>query len=242
MPNFRLGIEYDGTDFYGWQIQPEGRTVQGEITAALGRLFPGKINLIGAGRTDTGVHAAGQVASFKTSEPADPQELVSSLNGLLPPDIRIHSVQPMPDSFHPRFDARERVYRYYCSRRPTAIARRTRWHVTYPLDQGRLQEGAGIVQGVHDFTAFSKGGTDLRTYLCDVRKSVWSFSDDLLVYEISADRFVRGMVRALVGTMIDLGRGHLSTEDFARVLASKDRSRAGTLAPPHGLVLEEVRY
>lgn len=242
MANFRLGIEYDGAEFYGWQIQSGGRTVQGEITSALSKLFPGKINLIGAGRTDSGVHARGQVANFEAPAFADPAELLASLNGLLPADIRIHSVQSVADSFHARYDARERVYRYHCSSRPSAIERRLRWHVSYPLDQSRLQEGAEVVHGLHDFTSFSKGGTGVRSYLCDVRKSVWSFEGDLLVYEIRADRFVRGMVRALVGTMIDLGRGHLTSEEFARILESKDRSQAGTLAPPHGLFLQEVLY
>ncbi len=242
MRNIKLLVEYDGTDFLGWQIQPEGRTVQGEISSALSQILREPVNLIGAGRTDAGVHARGQVANFRTSSEVGGSALAHSLNGVLPPDIRILGAEEVPEAFHARYDALERMYRYHVSIIPSAISRFHHWHVRYTLDFGLLQQGAGVVQGVHDFTSFSKSGTEVDHYTCHVQKSIWFQEAGRFVYEIRADRFVRGMVRALVGTMVDLARGHISIDDFETILDSKDRSRAGTAAPPRGLYLEEIVY
>jgi tRNA pseudouridine38-40 synthase len=242
MPNIKLLVEYDGTDFLGWQIQSEGRTVQGEITAGLTKILREPITLIGAGRTDTGVHARGQVASFKTASDLTPSSIAHSLNGVLPADVRILGAETVPDAFNARHDALERMYRYHISTSPSAISRFRTWHVKYKLDFDLLRQGATVVEGFHDFTSFSKTGNETDRYTCTVRKSVWSHDAGRFIYEIRADRFLRGMVRALVGTMVDLARGHISPDEFASILDSRDRSRAGTAAPSHGLFLEEILY
>jgi len=241
MRNIKLVIEYDGTDFLGWQIQAEGRTVQGEITTVLEQVLQEPINLIGAGRTDSGVHARGQVANFRTNSVMRAGAIQSALNGLLPADIIVLSSDEVPESFHSRYDACERVYRYHLSLRPTAVGRQYSWYVRSPLRVAIMQEAASTFVGLHDFEAMSKSG-ELDHHRCDVRKSFWKECVDGLVYEIRSDRFVRGMVRSLVGTMVDLGRGAMSWEDFRVILDSKDRSRGGMAAPPHGLFLEEVAY
>jgi tRNA pseudouridine38-40 synthase len=242
MHNFKLVIEYDGTDFLGWQSQARGRTVQGEVEAVLRQVLQEDISVIGAGRTDTGVHARGQVASVRTKSGIEPQRLRAALNGLLPADIRVRSAENVPELFHARFDARERCYRYHTSLRPVAIGRAYVWHVPFPLDTSLMRSTAALILGQHDFGAFSKTGSGNGNFRCDVRASAWKEMEDRLVYEIRSDRFVRGMVRALVGTMVDVGRGHISVEEFGEILRSKDRTKAGMAAPPCGLVLEEVLY
>ena len=242
MRNIKLVIEYDGTDFIGWQIQPEGRTVQGEISLGLRQILREEVNLIGAGRTDTGVHARGQVANFRTTSTAELPAIMGSLNGVLRPDIRILSAEEVPEAFHSRYDAIERMYRYRLSTTPSALARFREWYVRYTLDFDLLQKGASLVSGFHDFTSFSKNGTDVGSYTCDVRKSVWARDGGRYVYEVRADRFVRGMVRALVGNMVDFARGHISAGEFTDILESRDRAKAGMAAPPYGLYLEEVVY
>jgi len=241
MRNIKLVIEYDGTAFLGWQSQAEGRTVQNEITRVLDQVLQEHISLIGAGRTDAGVHAKGQVANFRTASQMECRAIQNALNGLLPDDLVIHSLEDVHESFHARYDARERVYRYYLSFRPAAIGRQYQWHVTYPLDLPLVKRSAATFLGVHDFEAFSKNG-EINHRRCDVRKSFWTESDHGFVYEVRSDRFVRGMVRALVGTMVDLGRGAMSWQEFEQILNSGDRSRGGTAAPAHGLFLEEVLY
>jgi tRNA pseudouridine38-40 synthase len=242
MRNIKLIVEYDGTDFLGWQVQAEGRTVQGDISAALNQILREPVNLIGAGRTDTGVHARGQVANFRTTSPMEPQAVMHALNGVLKPDVSILAAEEVPEAFHSRYDAIERMYRYHLSTVPSALSRFREWYVAYKLDFDLLQRGAGVVSGFHDFTSFSKGGTEVRQYTCDVRKSIWSREGGRFVYEIRADRFVRGMVRALVGNMVDLARGYITATEFAEILECRDRSKAGMAAPPHGLFLEEVVY
>jgi tRNA pseudouridine38-40 synthase len=242
MRNIRLLIEYDGTDFLGWQIQAEGRTVQGEIASVLARVLQHPVNLIGGGRTDAGVHARGQVANFRTNSGLATSSLHNALLGLLPDDVIVRAVDEVPEDFHARYGARERTYRYSITLIPRALGRAYCWHVTYRLEPSLLQAAAEAIGGVHDFHAFSKTGSDIEHYRCDVRSSFWNVEGSMLVYEIRADRFVRGMVRALVGTMVDVGRGAMSVDGFRGLLDSGDRSRAGTLAPACGLVLEQICY
>ena len=242
MRNIKLVVEYDGTDFLGWQEQAEGRTVQGEITVVLNRILQESVNLIGAGRTDAGVHAKGQVANFRTTSIMDTGAILNALNGLLPDDVVVHSAEDVPANFHARFDARERVYRYYITLRKSAIGRSYRWHVKYHLDLDLMKGAAARIEGVNDFETFSKNGSDIDNYSCDVRRSFWIGEGDEFVYEIRANRFVRGMVRALVGTMVDVGRGFLSLQDFHEIMKMKDRSKSGMAAPACGLILEEILY
>jgi len=242
MRDIKLVIEYDGTGFVGWQHQNNGRSIQEEITRVLEQILQGHVNLIGAGRTDSGVHARGQVASFQTDSTMSTGSMLGALNGLLPDDIRVRSVELAREGFHARFDARERLYRYYVSLRPTAIGRQYEWFLRYDLDAELMNRIAASLVGEHDFSSFCKFEPEVHHYRCIVGASRWTESPDRLVYEIRANRFLHGMVRALVGTMIDIGRGYRPAEAFPAIVAAHDRRKAGMAAPPHGLFLEEVIY
>jgi tRNA pseudouridine38-40 synthase len=241
MRNIKLVLEYDGTNFLGWQSQATGRSVQAEITRVLNEILQEPVNLIGAGRTDAGVHARGQVANFRTNSVMDAARIQHALSGLLPDDIVVLSAREVPESFHARFDARERLYRYYISFRRSAIGRQYQWLVWYRVDLKLMKNAASTFIGSHDFEAFSKCN-DLDHHLCNVRSSRWVESEATIFYEIRSDRFVRGMVRSLVGTMVDLGRGRIPWDHFQQILESRDRRRAGDMAPACGLFLEEVVY
>lgn len=238
----KLIIEYDGTDFVGWQSQLNGRAVQDEIIRALHQVLGEEVTLIGAGRTDSGVHARGQVAGFRTENVIAPGKLFNALNGTLPEDVRIHAVEEVPAAFHARFDARQRRYSYHISLKPTALDRRVSWFVKSPLDVQLMNTAAEQVLGKHDFGAFCKHEAEVENRVCAVVKSCWIREGDHLVYDIAADRFVHGMVRALVGTMVDIARGHTPIEKLGEILASRSRSEAGETAPARGLCLEEVLY
>jgi tRNA pseudouridine38-40 synthase len=238
----KLTIEYDGTDFVGWQSQLNGRAVQDEIGRALHKVLGEEVTLIGAGRTDSGVHARGQVAGFRTEHDITAGKLFTALNGVMPEDIRIRAVEDADEKFHARFDARQRRYSYRISLVPTAIERRFSWYVKYTLDPDLMACVAAQIVGRHDFSAFCKSEAEVENRVCTVVRSEWVSSDELLTYTIAADRFVHGMVRALVGTMVDVGRGHTPIGKFAEIMVSKNRSAAGTAAPARGLCLEEVLY
>jgi tRNA pseudouridine38-40 synthase len=238
----KLVIEYDGTDFVGWQSQLNGRAVQDEIIRVLHQVLGEDVTLVGAGRTDSGVHARGQVAGFRTANVLAAGKLLNALNGTLPEDIRIHAVEDVPASFHARFDARQRRYSYRLSLKPTALDRRRSWYVKFLLDAQFMNTAAEQVLGKHDFSAFCKHEAEVENRVCTVVVSRWTLAGDQLVYDIAADRFVHGMVRALVGTMVDIGRGYTPVLSFADILASLDRSMAGAAAPARGLCLEEVLY
>ncbi len=242
MRNIKLVVEYDGTDFVGWQIQQQGRTVQQEITSILRQILQEDVNVIGAGRTDSGVHARGQVANFRTNSPLTPETLLNALNGLLPRDICIHAAEEVPEEFHARFDAKERTYRYFIAPRPTAIDRRYSWFSKYTLDIGVMNTCAKLLEGEHDFCSFSKLNPELSHSRCIVASSHWFESNGMFVYEIQANRFLHGMVRTLVGTMVHVGRSYRTFDEFRKILNSRERSEAGMSAPPHGLFLESVRY
>jgi len=242
MRAFKLIVEYDGTDFVGWQSQINGRAVQDEITGALRQILQEEVTLIGSGRTDSGVHARGQVAGFRSGSLISPSKLLSALNGVLPRDICIHSVEEVSPAFHARFDARLRRYRYFIAREPSAVDRRFCWLVSSPLDFPAMEDIAQRVVGAHDFGAFCTHATEVDNHMCAVNRSGWIVEDHRLIYEIAADRFVHGMVRTLVGTMVDIGRGKIAAEEFDAILASRDRRRAGIAAPALGLFLEEVGY
>lgn len=242
MRGIKLVIEFDGTNFVGWQIQPNGRSVQEEITKVLEQVLQESVNLIGAGRTDSGVHARGMVAGFKTDSTLGVGSILSSLNGILPDDIFVHSVEEVPETFHARYDAKDRMYRYFIGLRPTAIGRSYQWHVKYTLNVAAMNEVAAMLLGEHDFTSFCKFDPEVKSLISTVSESAWLSTPTTLTYQIRANRFLHGMVRGLVGTMIDIGRGYTPVEEFMPILDACDRRRAGMAAPPHGLFLEEVRY
>lgn len=235
----RLDIAYDGTAFAGWARQPELRTVQGEIEAALGRILQREVDVVVAGRTDRGVHATGQVASY-----AGPVVRAEALNALLPGDVAVLACAPAPDAFDARRDARTRSYRYRVLhariRAPFERDRALWW--PHRLDRALLHECAALLPGTRDFTAFTPTETSHVRFERDVLAARWRSDGDLLAFEIEADTFMRHMNRVLVGTMLQVAGGRRPVADFARLLEGAHRREAGPTAPPHGLYLAGVRY
>lgn len=242
MRNIRLVVEYDGTGYAGWQKQEKDRTVQGEIEGVLLRVLQETVNVLGAGRTDAGTHARGQVANFRTESILGAGEIRDALNALLPEDIVVRHADEVPLDFHARYSARERTYSYLVTLKPSALLRNFSWHVKYGLDITRMEKAAEGILGSRDFGSFCKGALEVEHHDCIVTHSAWSYGDSTLRYEIRANRFLHGMVRALVGTMVNIGRGYTTLEEFSAILGAKDRSEAGMAAPAKGLVLESVSY
>ena len=235
----RLDLEYDGTDFFGWAKQPDQRTVQGELEAALGRILSRDVELTVAGRTDRGVHATGQVASYE-GEPVRAE----ALNALLPADVAVRSCAAVADGFDARRDALSRSYRYrvlHRRERSAFEAGRALWW-PHRLDFSALEACAAALAGTHDFTAFTPTETYHVRFDRDVLAARWTRDGDLLAFEIEADTFMRHMNRVLVGTMLQVAGGRRTLEDFERLLNGAHRRDAGPTAPPHGLYLTGVRY
>jgi tRNA pseudouridine38-40 synthase len=243
MGNIKLVIEYDGTDYVGWQDQPNGPSIQRELESALAKILQGPVTTAAAGRTDSGVHARGQVVSCMIRADDDLPSLLKGLNALLPPDIRVQSMEQAPESFHARVSARARVYRYFLHLRPTALLRNYGWYVGgYQLERNLLDDCARLILGKHNFTSFCKSNSDATYFECTIEKATWTQDGSNLIFEIRADHFLYGMVRTLVGTMVEIARGHRRFEEFEKILRAKDRSRAGMAAPAKGLFLEEIIY
>ncbi|MDQ7798651.1 MAG: tRNA pseudouridine(38-40) synthase TruA [Candidatus Edwardsbacteria bacterium] len=242
MRNIKLTIEYDGTDFAGWQFQPGQRTVQGLLEEKLSSMLEEKISVLGSGRTDAGVHAAGQVANFKTSRDIPLKAFDEGLNSLLPRDVAIIKAEEVAENFHARFDAQSRRYQYQMIFRRSPLWERYAWRMTYRADPAILQDLAGQILGQHDFTAFASAQAEVNNFICRVEKAGWSFADDRWTFEIRANRFLHNMVRILVGTMIDMARGQMDHKDLSNILVAKDRTLAGKTAPACGLCLMEVYY
>ena len=244
MPTTRLLIEYDGTDFRGWQTQREGPTVQGAVEAALATALREPVGVVGSGRTDAGVHARGQVAHFVTEAPVDARRLRASLNGLLPPAVVVLAAEAAADGFHARYDARQRHYRYLASTGPRALDRRTRAFLHPALDLARMNEAAAALIGRHNFSSFCRTRSETVNRVCTVERARWAAGTRPgdLTFEVSADRFLHGMVRALVGTLAEVGRGRRAPAELADVLAAHDRRAAGPAAPACGLCLDRVDY
>jgi tRNA pseudouridine38-40 synthase len=242
---FKLIVEYDGTDYSGWQIQNDVPTIQGEIEKVLQRITGQSIRVSGSGRTDAGVHALGQVAGFVCKTKLSVTQLHKGLNSLLPSDIVIHSLEPVPAAFHPRYDVTSKIYRYRILNRkwPDAILRRYAWHLRRRLDIDAMDVAARHLLGRHDFKAFEGVGSPRSSTVRHILSaSITRQESDLMVFEVKADGFLRFMVRNIVGTLVEVGLSKISPDDFLRVLASRDRSQAGPTAPPHGLFLIRVFY
>ena len=245
MPAFKIIVSYDGGPFVGWQRQAQGCSVQGLIEDALVDLEGKDVTVTGAGRTDAGVHAIGQVASFTLTRDIGPEVIVRSLNAKLPIEIRVRSAEEVPPTFHARFDARAKSYRYRIWNADVLdpFERAYTWHVTSPLEVDAIAEAARIIEGRHDFAAFQTvGGASGPTERTIVGSTVGVSENGLLTYEVSADGFLRHMVRTIVGTLIDIGRGRHRPEWIREVIASRDRAHAGRTAPAHGLFLVRVDY
>ena len=240
--NIKLEIEYDGTEFYGWQVQPKLRTVQGEIQERLKTILGHEINLIGAGRTDVGVHALGQVANFKTDNPLDGESILRGLNGLLADDVVIKKVQEVDPDFHARYSATSRRYKYRIYPGRTAVLRRYAWEVLYSLNLDKIAEATEEIQGEHDFSSFCVAESSKENSSCRVTEATWERSGDELIFKIEANRFLHTMVRSLVGTLVEIGRGYFPVADFVNIMKARDRRKAGPTAPARGLYLVEVKY
>jgi len=240
--NIKLKIEYDGTDFYGWQVQPRLRTVQGEIQDKLNTILKHEVNLIGSGRTDVGVHALGQVANFKTENQLDKESILRGLNGLLSDDVVIKGVEEVNLDFNARYSAKSRVYkcRIYLGR--TAILKRYVWEVLYSLNLDKIVKATDEISGEHDFSSFCVADSTKENNICEVTSAVWEKSGSELIFKIEADRFLHTMVRSMVGTLIEVGRGFFSVSDFIEITMAKDRRKGGPTAPACGLYLVEVKY
>jgi len=245
----RLEFAYEGTHFHGFQRQsPEKRTVQGELERVLSRLTGESIVVYGSGRTDAGVHARAQVAHFETNSSIPVKRWPLILNQHLPPDIIVRRAEEAPADFHARYDAKAKEYRYWIDRGevPHLWLRRFSWHVRYPLDVAAMREAAGHLVGTHDFTTFSSAKTPLENrvrtlYAIKVEETVMQESP-LLVVSVLGNGFLYNMVRIIVGTLVDVGRGRLAAAAIPELLAARDRTRAGMTAPPQGLILWQVLY
>lgn len=237
-------LSYDGTAYHGWQVQPNAVSVQQRMNEALRTLLRGRnSDVTGAGRTDAGVHAHMMVAHFDIEEEVDCKWLTEKLNRLLPFDIVVNRIVRVRQDAHARFDARSRTYHYWVYTKKNPFQRHYATRITFPLDFQKMNEAASYLLEVRDFTSFSKLHTDVKTNICHVTSAAWTqVNDDLWQFEITADRFLRNMVRAVVGTLVEVGRGRLSLEDFKQVIARKDRCAAGDSMPGNALSLVNITY
>jgi tRNA pseudouridine38-40 synthase len=249
MRNLKLLLAYDGTGFSGWQVQPEAATVQGTLASAIGRVTGEKVLPQGSGRTDAGVHALGQVATFVTGSPIPAENLVNALNDILPSAIRVLEAAEVPAEFHARKSARGKAYRYRMFRGaicPPFLARYV-WHYPYPLDEAMMQEAAAAIVGEHDCTSFAavdpeRGQEEEVSNVRRIFCSSWERQGDELVYTVRGNGFLHHMVRNLVGTFLLVGKGTLRPPDMARIMESRSRSAAGATVPASGLFLVSVEY
>jgi tRNA pseudouridine38-40 synthase len=266
MRNLHLVLAYDGTDFHGWQRQPSLPTIQETLEGCVERVTGKRADVWGSGRTDAGVHALGQVANFKTECPIPCQNLLKALNHVLPPTVRVKDVHEVSEKFHARYDVRAKTYRYRILQAPicSPFLWRFVWHYPFPLDHRRMAEAARLIEGEHDFTSFAasegaeehpespkspvsaqsnsghrSGGMVRKIFSSRV---IWRPRTSMLVYEISGNGFLHHMVRNIVGTLVEVGRGKLGPQDVARILAARDRTLAGPTAPAQGLCLLKVKY
>ncbi len=242
---FKITTEYDGTAYHGWQRQKSDRSIQGEIEKALAVMTRRSVTLAASGRTDAGVHALEQVAHFACDTTITPEGFFLGLNSLLPDDIVVKSCETVPETFHSRYDVKRKTYRYRILNRniPSALDHRYAWHIRRELLVGAMQAATKYVIGEHDFKAFEGTGSPRSSTVRNIfRAELNKIKAGYLIFEIEGDGFLRYMVRNIIGTLVEVGRGKITPEDFKAVLESKERSRAGATAPPQGLFLVSVEY
>lgn len=245
MATYRLDIEYVGTDWHGWQIQLNDATIQGSVESALTTALRQKVSVIGSGRTDAGVHAEGQVAHFQLDSEIDELILRANLNGLLPNSIAVTAVSRVADDFHSRYDARWRRYRYKIGTIPFALDAPYRWFLRPEPEISAMNEAAQLLIGKYECSSFCRTASETENRMCEIYEASW-FEHDIhpgrLDFVIRADRFLHGMVRTIVGTLIEIGHGKRNPSDILDIRDARDRTQAGSAAPAHGLVLEAVGY
>jgi tRNA pseudouridine38-40 synthase len=244
MSTVKLILEYDGSRYAGWQRQPDQPTIQEAVETALCQLTQQTVTVVGAGRTDSGVHALGQVVSFRIDRDWTPREWTRGFNARLPEDIAVRSAAIMPDGFHARYSARGKLYEYRIlnrSERP-AVERAYYWHVHQALDQDAMRQAALLLVGSHNFTSFEGTLTDNEDPMCHLQQLSVTQQDDIMLIHAYADRFLKHMVRTMVGTLVEVGHGKRTSHSVADILSAKDRTAAGRTAPAHGLFLVRVDY
>lgn len=237
-----IEFAYNGKNYHGWQYQPQSASVQETLNKALSVLLKKEIDVVGAGRTDAGVHAKQMFAHFDYESVLDSAYWTQKLNSFLPKDIVVYRLIPLHEDAHARFDATSRIYEYHIHTFKDVFEHEGSWYHFHPLDVAKMNEAAKILFEYKDFECFSKVHTDVRTFNCDIKEAYWRQDDTRLVFTISADRFLRNMVRAIVGTLIGVGMGKISLDDFRKIIESKNRNNAGFSVPAHGLYLTQVNY
>ena len=243
MPRYFISLAYDGGAYHGWQIQPNAASVQQEIETALSKLHGNQpIEVVGCGRTDAGVHAQQYFLHTDLPVQCDPQQLVFKLNRMTPPDIAFFQAWETPTDLHARFDASQRTYRYFIHHHKDPFKNHTSWYHQTSLDVAAMNEAAKHLLGLQDFGSFAKLHTDVKTNICEVHAAKWQVSENGLYFEITANRFLRNMVRAIVGTLVEVGLGKLDPIDLVQIIKATDRSAAAVSAPAHGLFLWKITY
>ena len=241
MSRFFLEVAYKGTAYSGFQSQQNANTIQAELEKAFLILQKHKVEMVGSSRTDAGVHAFQNFLHFDYDGLIGPQ-FVYKINAILPGDIVVKSLNPVSDSAHCRFDAVSREYRYYLYQSKDSFLADRAFYFPYKLNMSKMQEASELIKEFTDFTSFSKRNTQVKTFKCQILESRWDFGDNRLVYNVKANRFLRGMVRALTATMLRLGRGKITIEDFRQIIQARDCTKASFAVPPHGLFLERVEF
>lgn len=237
-----LDISYKGTSYHGWQFQKNAHTLQAEIENAISRLLGVQTPIMASGRTDAGVHAKQQIAHFDTVESIDVEKLEFRLNRFFARDITINSIVEVKPDAHARFNANERAYEYYINQKKNPFLQEVSYYFSNPLNVELMNEAASKLVGIQDFESFSKVKTEVNNFICNITKAHWQIENDSLVFHVTANRFLRGMVRALVGTLLEVGLEKMTVEDFIKIIEQKDRTAAGRAVPPKGLFLSKVSY
>lgn len=238
-----LNFSYDGSNYHGWQMQPNAFTVQELMTSALRKLFEKDLSLTAAGRTDAGVHALDMTAHFDTSFPIDDlQAMAKKIDRMLPPDVAIHSLRKVRPDAHARYDAISRTYQYRILLEKDPFLNKYSTRLYYEPDLAAMNAAAARLPDYEDFTSFSKVHTEVKTFICKISRAEWERRGKEMIFTIQADRFLRNMVRAIVGSLLEVGKAKKSVEEFCAVIEARDRCKAGTSMPARALFLKEVKY
>lgn len=237
-----IEFAYNGTHYHGWQYQPDAVSVQETLNKVFSTLLREEIDIVGAGRTDSGVHASQMYGHFDSEEVFNKEKLMYKANSFLPKDIVVYDIIPVHEEAHARFDATSRTYHYFISTKKDIFGNETSWLNQLPLDLELMNEAAQLLLEFTDFQCFSKSNTDVFTYNCKITEAYWRKENNKLIFTITADRFLRNMVRAIVGTLVNIGLHKITKDDFIRIIESKDRKKAGFSVPAQGLFLTNITY